>query len=118
MALFLLLGTSIAQTEVLIWIRSSSYDNSSLVPPEKIPFIRYNIYYGESPFGPWNFIAQVSDNSLVLPTPVLPSYGGTRYYTGDAELDNMVSGKGDPLKYVRPIPQSPGCTTTNAINKA
>lgn len=121
----LLLATNIAQPEVLVWHRSADYDNNSLVPPEKVPDIRYNIYYGDSLSGPWNLVAQVSDNSLVLPDSALPAYGGTRYYTGDARLDNSVSGKGEPLQYTRPVPPappappspSPGCAMNRFLEK-
>ena len=115
----LLFATNVAQTEVLVWHRSEMFDNNTPIPQEKIPLIRYTIYWGESSFGPWNSIAQVSDNSLILLASALPAYGGTMYYTGDAKLDNFVSSKGEPLKYVRPIlpSPSPGCVANRFLEK-
>lgn len=111
-AILLVFATNIAQTEVLSWNRSEMYDNNSPVPPEKIPFVKYNIYSGDSINGPWNPIAQLGDNSLYLSSTMLPNPGGTRYYTGEALLDGGTSGKGVPYKYTKPSTPpgtTPGC---------
>ena len=71
--------------------RATTYTDGVAIPSAKIPTIVYRAYTGPAPAGPWTAGGTVTDN-LALPAAE-PSAGQTLWYTVDATLDGMTSGK-------------------------
>ena len=71
--------------------RVTTYTDGSAIPSAKIPTIVYKAYTGPASAGPWTPGGTVTDN-LALPA-LEPAAGTTLWYSMDATLDGMTSGK-------------------------
>lgn len=109
--LLFMLASVPSMAALITFERVTTYTDNTNISSAKVPTIQYRGYYGMTQTGPWTAGDVVTDN-LAITAPD-PAKGETLWYTVDATLDGVTSGKATPASKTTPYPTpSPplGCT--------